>query len=106
MYSLKLWTHPTTGAERLYINGTPRQAVYFHRAADGRVVWSSRANDQREKTGNHYEKLRKDGDAAREVAEAFSVKIGKESGEEDWNALRAAAAQGLIVPHASERGDE
>lgn len=100
-YSLKLWTNPRdTADERLYINGTTRSAVYFARSkTDGRVVWSSKAHDTPAKfrTGDHYGKCRKDGDAAEIVAEAFGVEIGEGTGEEEWSRLVAIARGGLIV---------
>lgn len=87
-YSLKIWTK-ADGATRLYINGTPRQALYFSQE-DGKLVWSSKANDtpHRYQTGDHYGKVRKDAAAANEVAKAYGLKLG-EPGEWD-RALRIA----------------
>ncbi|MCC7047189.1 MAG: hypothetical protein IT562_10790 [Alphaproteobacteria bacterium] len=100
MYSLKIWTKPGSDEIRLYINGTTRQSVYFALARDGQhVVWSSKANDTPHKfqTGDHYGKVRKDGAAAEEVAEAFDLKLGAESTRDDWDRIVQIARDGIQV---------
>lgn len=101
-FSLKIWINPRNGSERLYLNGTTRKSVYFKCAEDGRVVWSSKANDTPHKfqTGDHYGKIRKDREAATSAAEAFGVALGEGSGEQEWSALRAIAERGLIIEAA------
>lgn len=101
MYSLRLWTNPRdTNDVRVYVNGTNRQAVYLKCSRDGtRVVWSSKANDTPTKfrTGDHYGKVRKDGDAAREVAAAYSITLGADGQEGEWNRLLAIVADGIEI---------
>lgn len=96
-FSLKLWTNPRDENDvRLYVNGTTRSAVYLKRSrTDGRLVWSSKANDTPPKfrTGDHYGKVGKDGDAARMVAEALGLRLG----EDDWTQAVAVAESGLQV---------
>lgn len=99
-YSLKAWTNPRDEKNvRLYINGTTRSAVYFVKNKNGKAVWSSKANDTPPKfrTGDHYGKVRKDGDAAHKVAEAFGVTLGEKGGGADWDRLLECAASGMIV---------
>lgn len=97
MYSLKLWTNPRDMADvRLYVQGTTRQSVYLKRARDdGRLVWSSKANDTPPKyrTGDHYGKVNKDRDAADTVCEALGLKLG----EQDWDKAVETAESGLQV---------
>ena len=100
MYSLKTWINPRDPSDaRVYINGTTRQSVYFTRGRDGRVTWSSKANDtpHRFQTGDHYGKIRKDGDAASTVADAFGIKLGDGTGDAEWNRLLQIAADGIMV---------
>ena len=101
-FSLKSWTNPRDGAERLYLNGTTRKSVYFERAHDGRVLWSSKANDTPHKfqSGDHYGKVRKDREAVLSAALAFGVTIG--GGEEDWARLRLIAETGLMIEESAE----
>ncbi|WP_319798271.1 hypothetical protein [Nitrobacter sp.] len=96
-YSLKIWTNPRDGEVRLYVNGTPRQALYFKKSTDGRLVWSSKANDtpHRFQTGDHYGKVRKDGAAAAEVAAAYSLELGKGDGQ--WERALQLATDGIEV---------
>lgn len=80
-FSLKIWNKPGTDEVRLYINGTTRQSLYFAKSSkDGRLVWSSKANDTPHKfqTGDHYGKIQKDRKAAEMVAEAFGLKLGEQ----------------------------
>lgn len=106
MYSLRVWTNPRNPADiRVYIGGTTRQSVYFKREPDGRVVWSSKTHDTDPKyrTGDHYGKVRKDGAAAREVADAFSINLGDATtGEAEWSRILQIAADGIQVPRCSD----
>ena len=99
MLSLNLWRKPNSDQIRLYINGTTRRGVYIVEGKDGTAVWSSKANDtpHRFQTGDHYGKVRKDGDAARMVAAAYGVTLGKDGDPDGWTRLLAAAEQGLEV---------
>lgn len=99
-YSLKAWTNPHHANDiRIYIQGTTRQSIYFKRAADGRLVWSSKANDTPHKfqTGDHYGKIRKDREAALAVADAFNIKLGDGTGEAEWNRLLQIASTGIVA---------
>lgn len=110
MYSLKIWTKPGSDEIRLYINGTNRQSVYFALARDGqRVVWSSKTNDTPHKfqTGDHYGKVRKDREAALEVAAAYNLLLGDESSREDWDRIVQIARDGIQVePKDEADGDQ
>lgn len=99
MYWLSIWQKPNTDEIRLYINGTSRQSVYFKLADDGRVVWSSKANDTPPKyrTGDHYGKVRKDREAACDVAAAFNLRLGEGSSREDWDRIVQIARDGIQV---------
>lgn len=95
-YSLSPWTHPTTGEQRLYVNGTTRKAVYLAAAkSDGRLIWSSKVQDTPTKfrSGDHWGKVNKDRDAAYAVAEALGLRLG----EQDWALAVQTAATGLQV---------
>lgn len=95
-YSLNIWTNPSNDADvRLYINGTSRQQVWFKADKDGKMIWSSKANATPHKfqTGNHYQKVRKDGDAAHEVAEAYGWTLG----ETDFAVAMQVAKDGIQV---------
>ncbi len=81
-YSLTLWTHPTSGQIRLYVNGTTRSGVYLMRSpTTGRVVWSSKTADTPPKfrKGDHYGKVNKDSAAANDVAAMFGIVLGDAS---------------------------
>lgn len=97
MYWLSIWQKPNTDEIRLYINGTTRKSVYLKQSSDGKVQWSSKSNDTPAKfqTGNHYEKIRKDGEAAKAVAEAFGIKLGSASSQEDWDRALKMAQDGI-----------
>lgn len=105
-YSLKLWTNPRDGSERLYINGTTRQALYLKLSSKKTLVWSSKANDASEHTGDHYGKIRKDSEAAHEVCAAANLKLGGE--EVEWIKARELAVSGLSFsePEESEVDEE
>lgn len=97
-YSLKLWQKPGSDDIRLYINGTPRQALYLKQKSGsaGQIVWSSKANDTPHKfqTGDHYGKIRKDGDAADEVMKAFGLEYKKDG---EWERALEIAKGGISV---------
>lgn len=99
MYSLKLWQKPNSGEIRLYIGGTTRQDVYLLLAGDGLIKWSSKAHDTPHKfqTGDHYGKVKKDREAASEVAKAFSIPLGDGSTREDWERACQLARDGIQI---------
>lgn len=106
-YTMKVWNHPTTGEVRLYVNGTTRQSVYLreHKFAAGRVSWGSKAADTPHKfqTGNHYQKVDKDADAAHEVAQAYGAVLGEDGPAEGWAQLVNLANRGIeIDPDAAD----
>jgi hypothetical protein len=107
-YSLKIWIKPDSDEIRLYINGTTRQSVYFKLSAAGHVVWSSKANDTPHKyqTGDHYGKVRKDGEAASMVAEAYSLTLGNGSSREDWDRIVQIARDGIQVEPEQDADEE
>lgn len=107
-YSLKIWTKPGSDEPRLYVNGTTRNALYFKLSDKGTVVWSSKANDTPHKfhTGDHYGKIRKDGDAAEEVANAYDLKLGEGSSREDWDRIVQIAKDGISASPKEESDDE
>lgn len=75
----KTGLEPQEARLRIYINGTPRKKVYFVAGKDGDLRWSSKTNDTPAKfrTGGHYGKIRKDADAAEEVAAAYGWTLGE-----------------------------
>lgn len=83
MFKLDTWTHPTTGDTRIYINGTTRRSIYLTKRDDETVGWSSKANDtpRKYRAGNHYQKVRKDGDAVKQVCDEFGIEIRSTSFE-------------------------
>lgn len=95
-YQLNEWTHPKTGATRLYINGSHRKGVYLYKSdRTGRLVVGSRAIDtpHRFQRGNHYSKVNKDNAVAADVAEHFHLTIGEGSEGQFDIALRIARGE-------------
>ena len=94
-FSLKLWTKPGSDEVRIYIQGTSRDTIYFAQKSNGKLTWSSKANDTPYKfqTGNHYGKVNKDGEAADRVAQAYGLELG----ESEFEAAVEIAKSGLEV---------
>lgn len=107
-YSLKIWQKPDSDEIRLYINGTNRPSVYFKLSAAGHVVWSSKTNDTPPKfrTGDHYGKCRKDGEAAADVAAAYDLELGEGSARADWDRIVQIARDGIAAEPKEEGDDE
>lgn len=99
MYALKIWINPSTSEARIYISGTSRSGVYFNRSEKGGITWSSKANDTPRKfqSGDRYGKIRKDGDAAHAVAEAYNVTLAHEGDGSEWDRLMQIARDGIEV---------
>lgn len=78
-FRLKTWTNPRDGRVRIYVEGTTRDTIYFDEGAGGALAWSSKSMDTpyRYRSGDHYGKVRKDQEAASEVAKAFGFKLGE-----------------------------
>ena len=95
MFSLSIWQKPNSEEIRIYINGTPRKALYFCAGKDGTLRWSSKTNDTPHKyqTGDHYGKIRKDQAAAEVVAEAYSWTLGQTA----FNVALQVARDGIQV---------
>lgn len=106
-FSLRIWQKPGTEEIRLYVGGTNRESVYFKLSSDGHVVWSSKANDTPPKfrKGDHYGKCRKDGEAAAECADAYSLPLGDDSTIDDWNRILQIARDGISA-ESKEDADE
>jgi hypothetical protein len=104
MYSLQIWQKPNSDEIRIYINGTSRQSVYFKLDPKCRVVWSSKANDTPRKfqSGDHYGKIKKDANAADEVAEAYGFKLGDGTNLEDWDRMVQIAKDGIQISEDAE----
>lgn len=97
-YSINIWTHPKTGDERLYLNGTARKGIYIKWTGE-KCVWSSRTNDTPAKfrRGDHYGKVRKDSAAVSEVLEAFGHESTQDVDHNGFDRLRQIARDGIMI---------